>query len=137
MGRVDQVLEENDWKQDLIRWCTSRQVGGMQGRPNKAEDTCYSYWIGGTLRLLGGSDSLLDQTALREFVMSCQTKHGGFGKTAGAYPDLLHSFYSMAWLSLSNSHQENETLPLNKLNCTLGICQVRAELFGEGGSFLP
>jgi geranylgeranyl transferase type-1 subunit beta len=73
----------------------------MQGRPNKPEDTCYSYWIGGTMHLLGMSH-LLDGTSLREYVLSCQTMFGGFGKVSGAMPDLLHSFYSLAWLSLSN-----------------------------------
>jgi len=31
-------LPANFYK-NLIRWCVSRQVGGMQGRPNKLEDT--------------------------------------------------------------------------------------------------
>jgi geranylgeranyl transferase type-1 subunit beta len=35
----------------------------MQGRPNKLEDTCYSYWIGATLRLLA-RDDLLDQEGI-------------------------------------------------------------------------
>ena len=115
------------WGEDLIRWCASRQLrlptekattrrgenedcdendgrggaAGMQGRPNKPEDTCYSYWIGGTMHLLGMSH-LLDGDSLREYVLSCQTMFGGFGKVSGAMPDLLHSFYSLAWLSLSN-----------------------------------
>lgn len=33
--------------------------------------------------------------------MTCQSPYGGFGKVVGANPDLLHSFYSLAWLSLS------------------------------------
>ena len=89
------------FRRNLIHWCVSRQVGGMQGRPNKLEDTCYSYWIGGTLKLLE-ADHLLNQQQLLDYVMSCQTQLGGFGKVVGAYPDVLHSFYSMAWLSLSS-----------------------------------
>jgi geranylgeranyl transferase type-1 subunit beta len=82
-------------------WRGRAAAAGMQGRPNKPEDTCYSYWIGGTMHLLGMSH-LLDGTSLREYVLSCQTMFGGFGKVSGAMPDLLHSFYSLAWLSLSN-----------------------------------
>lgn len=125
MGVLDDVLtspERIGWKDDLIRWCVMRQyslprdnnenvvnngfdesgdnAAGMQGRPNKLEDTCYSYWIGGTLHLLGASH-LLDGWALREYVLNCQSPYGGFGKVVGAMPDLLHSFYSLAWLAIS------------------------------------
>lgn len=152
MGRLD-ALSINQERQ-LKYWCVSRQVGGMQGRPNKLEDTCYSYWIGGTLSLLN-SIELLDRQRLSEYVMSCQSQYGGFSKTVGAYPDVLHSFYSMAWLSLSRSCRENDesrnsndddndrqqrqdgaTL-LKELNCTLGICQERAAVFQQGDILLP
>jgi geranylgeranyl transferase type-1 subunit beta len=133
MKKADEVLAKDDWRKELIQWCVHRQAGGMQGRPNKAEDTCYSYWIGGTLHLLG-QDHLLDQLALRQYVMSCQFDMGGFGKVVGAYPDLLHSFYSMAWLSLSTRHvdgdENNDQIPLHHLNCTLGFRQDRAAVFG-------
>lgn len=128
MNKVDEVIDA-EWKKDLIRWCVHRQVGGMQGRPNKAEDTCYSYWIGSTLRLLG-EDSLLDHNVLRAYVKTCQTQYGGFGKVLGAYPDLLHSYYSLAYLSLSQDFGENEQLERMKpLNATLGICHERVSCF--------
>jgi geranylgeranyl transferase type-1 subunit beta len=129
MNKLDEVLDE-DWRKELIHWCVNRQVGGMQGRPNKAQDTCYSYWIGGTLRLLG-QDDLLDHTKLRGFVMQCQTRMGGFGKVIGAYPDVLHSYYSMSYLSFSQDRVEFEDhgVSLKELNCTLGFCRERAALF--------
>lgn len=75
--------ERQGWKENLVRWCVSRQrilyfdhlgiytpstitttaAAGMQGRPNKPEDTCYSYWIGGTIHLLNEA-RLLDGCAL-------------------------------------------------------------------------
>ena len=126
MGVLEEVMAREDmmfWKDDLVRWCVMRQyslpnignnnnnnnnggdndnggAAGMQGRPNKLQDTCYSYWIGGTLHLLSSSN-LLDGWALREYVLLCQSPYGGFGKVVGAMPDLLHSFYSMCWLALS------------------------------------
>ncbi len=116
LGRLDEVLDDDvdddgnvggnvnvtSWRQELIQWCVSRQIDGLQGRPNKLEDTCYSYWIGGTLRILK-CDDLLDKAALKHFILCCQTDMGGFSKlkSTSYYPDLLHSFYSMAWLSLS------------------------------------
>jgi geranylgeranyl transferase type-1 subunit beta len=43
-------------KDDTIRWLVNRQVcsddhekGGFNGRVNKPADTCYSFWVGGTL----------------------------------------------------------------------------------------
>lgn len=117
--KLDTNFDLKGWKKDLIRWCVMRQYSlpsnrnefenngnhsstpaGMQGRPNKLEDTCYSYWIGGTLHLLSSS-RLLDGWALREYVLKCQSPYGGFGKVVGAMPDLLHSFYSLAWLAIS------------------------------------
>ncbi len=130
MNQLDVVLQEDDdWKQELIHWCVTRQAGGMQGRPNKAEDTCYSYWIGGTLRLLG-QDHLLQHEELRAFVMKCQTNMGGFGKVIGAFPDVLHSFYSLAYLSLSQKHLPREAhgVVLKDLNCTLGFGQERGAM---------
>jgi geranylgeranyl transferase type-1 subunit beta len=130
MGKLHQVLEEDDWKEALIHWCVSRQVRGMQGRPNKNEDTCYSYWIGGALRLLQ-SDNLLDKDALTSFVLSCQTQMGGFSKLIGGiYPDVLHSFYSLAWLSLAaedpSTHGTNNIschCQLHPFDCALGIAR--------------
>ena len=138
MGRLDEVLDRSphaNWRKDLIRWCVHRQVEGMQGRPNKDQDTCYSFWIGASLRLLG-RDDLLDHRALRTFVMKCQTSVGGFGKIIGAPPDVLHSFYSMAYLSWSQTHfAENDDDPwrvrLKMLCCTLGICRDRIAQFGD------
>jgi len=171
--------ELRGWKDELIYWCVMRQKSlmkkvvdddgssttnkndnngyvveeeeqpaGMVGRPNKKEDTCYSYWIGGTLHLLSSSH-LMDGWALREYVLLCQSPYGGFGKVVGAMPDLLHSFYSMAWLTLSkeNGCCENEEEAdddddavyesevrsqvresigkLSKLDCALGMCAKR------------
>jgi geranylgeranyl transferase type-1 subunit beta len=127
MEKLDDVLDE-EWRRDLIQWCVRRQVGGMQGRPNKDQDTCYSYWIGGTLRLLG-QDDLLDHERLRAFVMKCQTQMGGFSKTVGDFPDILHAFYSMAYLSISQTQVNDDSIRLKALNCTLGICEDRAALF--------
>ncbi|KAL9182391.1 hypothetical protein ACHAXT_013043 [Thalassiosira profunda] len=176
MGVLDDVLNREEligWREDLIRWCVTRQhplpkseaglehngysdadtAAGMQGRPNKLQDTCYSYWIGGTLHLLGESH-LLDGWALREYVLMCQSPYGGFGKVVGAMPDLLHSFYSLAWLALSKEQgcceedgadseeeaqvgydsetrqQVVESLDrLSELDCALGICAKRHDSF--------
>jgi geranylgeranyl transferase type-1 subunit beta len=43
-------------RDDTIHWLVSRQInspdpghGGFNGRVNKPDDTCYSFWVGGAL----------------------------------------------------------------------------------------
>jgi geranylgeranyl transferase type-1 subunit beta len=131
LDRVDHVLDAAA-KAALVQWCVGKQAegGGLQGRPNKAEDTCYSYWIGGTLVLLGYPD-LMDHARLSRFVLKCQSKLGGFSKVKGAYPDVLHAYYSLAYLSLSQDYREEitEAERLKPVNCTLGIAQDTAAYF--------
>jgi prenyltransferase beta subunit len=121
----------------------------MQGRTNKLEDTCYSFWIGGTLKILN-CDHLLDQKLLRAFVTDCQSDMGGFSKLRDPgrsyYPDLLHSFYSLSWLSFSHTtineesvingahlgSNANGSLTLHPLDCTLGMSSRRIDMYRKG-----
>lgn len=34
----------------------------------------------------------------------CQNDTGGFSKVPGVYCDILHSFYSISWLSMAELH---------------------------------
>ncbi len=43
----------------------------FQGRINKFMDSCYSFWVGGTLQALG-YDHLINLDDLREFILVCQ-----------------------------------------------------------------
>lgn len=78
-------------------WCALRlngsEGGGFSGRPNKAPDSCYAFWIGASLRALGAVSSptftsphspqadVIDATAVTAFVLSCESKLlGGFAK---------------------------------------------------------
>ncbi|KAL4566592.1 hypothetical protein LXL04_030711 [Taraxacum kok-saghyz] len=100
----------------LLDWCLQRQAvdGGFQGRPNKTSDTCYAFWIGGVLRILG-ADEFIDETALREFLLTCQSKYGGFSKFPGEFPDLYHSYYGFT--AFSNLKEAD----VNSLSVELGI----------------
>ncbi|KAF2318733.1 hypothetical protein GH714_010374 [Hevea brasiliensis] len=105
----------------LLEWCLQRQAadGGFQGRPNKPSDTCYAFWVGAVLRILGGY-KLIDGKALREFLITCQSKYGGFGKFPGELPDIYHSYYGCTAFSLL------EEPGLNSLSFELGITDVAA-----------
>ncbi|XP_010253206.1 PREDICTED: geranylgeranyl transferase type-1 subunit beta isoform X2 [Nelumbo nucifera] len=85
----------------LLEWSLQRQTigGGLQGRPNKASDSCYAFWVGGVLKILG-AHKFLDKEALCEFLLTCQSQYGGFSKFPGQLPDLYHSFYAMSAFSL-------------------------------------
>ncbi|URE44028.1 Prenyltransferase and squalene oxidase repeat [Musa troglodytarum] len=86
----------------LVEWSLKRQSfdGGIQGRCNKPSDTCYAFWVGGVLKMLGVYE-FIDKDALRDFILSCQSKYGGFTKfPENMLPDLYHSYYSFAALSL-------------------------------------
>ncbi|KAK6929336.1 PFTB repeat [Dillenia turbinata] len=85
----------------LLRWCLQRQApdGGFQGRSNKASDTCYAFWIGGVLRILGGY-RFISKRALYDFLLTCQSEYGGFSKFPGELPDLYHTFYGFTAFSL-------------------------------------
>ncbi|KAL7614984.1 geranylgeranyl transferase type-1 subunit beta [Lactuca sativa] len=100
----------------LLDWCLQRQAldGGFQGRPNKTSDTCYAFWIGGVLRILG-ANQFIDEKTLREFLLTCQSKYGGFSKFPGQFPDLYHSYYGFTAFSML---QETD---LNSLSVELGI----------------
>lgn len=100
----------------LGKWCQQRQIGGYQGRTNKEPDSCYSFWIGATLQLLGifadtDIPSTLSFVLIDDGERGCQSSHpsGGFSKTPEGYPDVLHSFYSICWLSLA-MHVANDKL---------------------------
>ena len=49
MNKLD-VLDPKK-KDRLIQWCLNRQTTGFNGRVNKPWDTCYSFWIGATLKV--------------------------------------------------------------------------------------
>ncbi|KAF6137760.1 hypothetical protein GIB67_040468 [Kingdonia uniflora] len=85
----------------LLEWCLQRQApdGGFQGRTNKISDTCYAFWVGGVLRMLG-AQNFFNKGCLREFLFTCQSKYGGFGKFPENLPDLYHSYYGISAFSL-------------------------------------
>ncbi|KAF5742667.1 Geranylgeranyl transferase type-1 subunit beta [Tripterygium wilfordii] len=85
----------------LLDWCLQRQAsdGGFQGRPNKPSDTCYAFWVWAVLKMLGGH-RFIDSRALHGFLLTCQSKYGGFSKFPGELPDLYHSYYGYTAFSI-------------------------------------
>ena len=98
----------------LLDWLVHRQSEGFNGRVNKPPDSCYSFWCGSSLGLLG-AESLVDSGSLLRFLKRCEFPHGGFLKTPQTmYPDILHSYYAVCGLSIAGYLD-------NKLEYELGI----------------
>ncbi|KAK7747700.1 geranylgeranyl transferase type-1 subunit beta [Diatrype stigma] len=74
-------------------------ITGFNGRLNKAADTCYVWWVGGTLCLLG-QGGLVDRAPARRFLLE-KTEHviGGFAKHPGGPPDIYHAYLGLAALA--------------------------------------
>ncbi|ORX45163.1 protein geranylgeranyltransferas-like protein type I beta subunit [Piromyces finnis] len=109
MNKIDEGLKS---KKDTLLWCLSRQVDGFQGRANKPPDTCYSFWIGAAIDILGGYH-FLDHEAHKKFLYSTQTIYGGFAKYPEIdFPDILHSYMGIAALAIiPEKTEEIECLP--------------------------
>ncbi|KAI9872239.1 MAG: hypothetical protein M1830_001875, partial [Pleopsidium flavum] len=90
-GRHPDALAVQDPQE--LRWA------GFNGRCNKNADTCYSWWVGGSLAILN-KVHLMNFNANRRYLLE-KTQHvvGGFGKLPGEDPDLLHSYFGLAALA--------------------------------------
>ena len=86
----------------LCWWLAERQCdsGGLNGRPEKQADVCYSWWILSVLRMLG-ADHWIDGARLRSFILKCQDlPDGGIADRPGNCPDVFHTFFGVGGLSL-------------------------------------
>lgn len=83
-------------------------AAGMNGRLNKTADTCYCWWVGASLSMLGKA-TLFDHSALRRYLLQL-TQHpymGGFCKFPDdKYADIYHSFLGLAALSVASTPEQ-------------------------------
>ena len=75
MGKLEDMCEEN--RNRLVYWCLNRQQSGFNGRPNKPVDTCYSFWLGASLTLLGVQD-FINKECNFSFLMTTQVNISDF-----------------------------------------------------------
>ncbi|KAK7206863.1 terpenoid cyclases/protein prenyltransferase alpha-alpha toroid [Myxozyma melibiosi] len=88
---------------DLLSWwLCERQVpsGGLNGRPEKLPDVCYSWWVLSALAVLQRLD-WIDGDRLREFILEAQDDElGGIADRKGDAVDVFHTLFGIAGLSL-------------------------------------
>ncbi|KAI9713005.1 MAG: hypothetical protein M1828_001479 [Chrysothrix sp. TS-e1954] len=96
-------LMQGQRQEDLDR------MTGFNGRSNKVADTCYAFWVCGSLSLLG-SLRLTEPMPIRRYLLE-RTQHviaGGFGKLPGDPPDIYHSYLALAALALIDGNKDDD-----------------------------
>lgn len=107
----------------LEQWVLSRQVplSGFQGRVEKEQDTCYSFWCGATAKVLG-CHAAIDAASDASYLLSAQSKRGGIAKVPGESPDVLHSYLSYVALAMHQHDQlPNIGLPFRPVCASLNL----------------
>eukprot|EP00111_Clytia_hemisphaerica_P010669 TCONS_00031162-protein len=88
---------------DLLGWwLCERQLpsGGLNGRPEKLPDVCYSWWVLASLKMLGRID-WIDKDKLSNFILASQDDEtGGISDRPGDMVDPFHTLFGLAGLSL-------------------------------------
>ncbi|CAH6722402.1 geranylgeranyl transferase type-2 subunit beta [[Candida] jaroonii] len=87
----------------LSSWLSERQVknGGLNGRPEKLPDVCYSWWILSPLAILKKL-KWIDLSKLEQFILDCQDDEGGVSDRKGNQTDVYHTCFSLTGLSIIN-----------------------------------
>ena len=140
MGRIDEALGGEAGVESLKSWCYGRvhEEGGYNGRTNKDTDSCYSFWVGATLSMLGAfEDYDHEPTAafLLKFCQATKPGRGGFRKTPTQFEDVMHTFYSLCWLSMSKQAGGG----LREIDVRLATCADRltaSTVTGGGGQIV-
>jgi geranylgeranyl transferase type-2 subunit beta len=78
-GRLDLVDGDR-----LGGWLSERQLenGGLNGRPEKLEDVCYSWWVVSSLAMIGRLH-WIDADKLAAFILRCQVRFPFYPKSLG------------------------------------------------------
>ena len=100
-GELDSHLGE-EGKDRLGAWLSERQLssGGLNGRPEKLVDVCYSWWVMSSLAMIGRLH-WVDRKKLTGFILQCQDpEQGGLADQPGDMVDVFHTVFGLAGLSL-------------------------------------
>ena len=94
---------DGDVDADLVGfWLAERQCdsGGLNGRPEKQADVCYSWWDLSGLVMLG-KVGWIDGEALAGFILRCQDADaGGIADRPDDQADVYHTFFGLAGLAM-------------------------------------
>jgi len=94
----------------LCWWLAERQCdsGGLNGRPEKQADVCYSWWILSALSIMGRVQ-WINTKKLKKFILQCQDDvDGGIADRPHDMADVFHTFFGISGLSLLGYFKEEE-----------------------------
>ena len=94
LGKIDQNR--------LGEWLAMRQLpsGGLNGRPEKKADVCYSWWVVSSLSMLQKLH-WISRDDLFKYILVCQdADDGGIADKPENMPDVYHTFFGLCGLSL-------------------------------------
>ena len=98
---------------DLLGWwLAERQCdsGGLNGRPEKQADVCYSWWILSVLSITGRVN-WINRDKLATFILKCQDDDdGGIADRPDDMADIFHTFFGISGLSLLG-HLHSQAIP--------------------------
>ncbi|KAF9616851.1 hypothetical protein IFM89_032701 [Coptis chinensis] len=113
---------------DLLGWwLCERQVqsGGLNGRPEKLPDVCYSWWVLSSLILIDRVH-WIDKGKLAKFILDSQDKdNGGISDRPDDAVDVYHTYFGVAGMKNSRVFS---FLP-NEVDKAVGVC---SDTSGEG-----
>ncbi|KAJ3309462.1 hypothetical protein HDV04_006000 [Boothiomyces sp. JEL0838] len=80
-------------------WLSERQLdsGGLNGRPEKLPDVCYSWWVLSSLEMI--DRVWIDLDKLSGFILRCQDENGGISDREGNMVDVFHTLFGVCGLS--------------------------------------
>lgn len=116
----------------LAAWLAMRQLpsGGLNGRPEKKADVCYSWWVVSSLVMLR-REHWIDKESLFRFILACEDREdGGISDKPGNVADVYHTFFGLCGLSLlgHSGHPLRQINPVYALPYdTLERCGVTQE----------
>lgn len=117
-------------------WLAERQLpsGGLNGRPEKLPDLCYSWWVLSSLTIIGRLHWINKQKLLR-FILACQDNEtGGFSDRPGNMVDPFHTLFGVAGLSLlahdyyKDLQQNNEDLTNSNELTNIDIDKIQSTI---------
>jgi len=104
---LDKMDEISEYKDNILEWLVGRQcmqMDGFQGRINKIPDTWYCFWNTASLAIMdeGYVGEFVFEESISEFWEECK-RFGGYAKMVfSEFPDILHTFYTLSFFSLTN-----------------------------------
>lgn len=103
LGVLSILGELHNVDSDLLGWwLCERQLpsGGLNGRPEKLPDVCYSWWVLASLAILG-KVHWIDNEKLIKFILASQDDEtGGIADRPGDIVDPFHTLFGITGLSL-------------------------------------